>query len=98
MLEQHLDLGCKCEKPAVPEVVKGLDAKAIANAEELALVLIPDGVGKHAAIAGDGLISSLLVGMNAGLGVAVALVTVARSLELGTHGGMVEHLAVVGDP
>ena len=49
MLEQRLDLAGEGESAAVPVVVEGLLAEAVAGAEELAGVLVPDGEGEHAA-------------------------------------------------
>ena len=98
MLEQHFDFGGKSEEPAVPKVVEGFYAKAIAHAEKLFSVLIPNGVRKHAAIARYGLIAPLFVGMDAGFGIAMTLIAMSRGFEFGTNVGVIEDLAVVGNP
>ena len=96
--QQRLDFGGEGEQVAVPIVVEGLFAEAVAGAEQRAGVLVPDGEGEHAAEARDAIRPVLLVGVQDGFGVAAGAVSMAGLFEGGTEIGVIEDLAVIGDP
>src|SRR5271165_2219037 len=98
MLQQRFDLRSKGEKAAVPEVVEGFDTQTITRAQQSFVLPVPDGEGKHAAETREALVAVLLVGMNDGFSVAMALIAVSSGFELGTDVGVIEDFAVVGDP
>src|SRR5579872_4638815 len=98
MLEQRLDLGGKRKQPAVPVVVEGLDAQAIARAKQAAPLSIPDGEGEHATEQVETTGAMLFVSMQDGFGVRARLVTIARSFQRRAQLGVVVDLAVVSDP
>ena len=82
MLQKGLDLGCKNELAAVPEIVERLDAQPIAYAEQTPLLPVPNGVGKHAAELLRTRLPILLEGMQDGLGIAMRPVVMAQRLKL----------------
>ncbi len=98
MLQQGLDFRSEGEQPPVPEVVERLDAQPVARAEEALVRLVPDREGKHSAEPANAFIAILFVGMQNRLGIATAVVAVSGALQLRPQVGMVEDLAVVGDP
>ena len=91
---QRLQLRAEPEVVAVPRVVEGLHAHAVAQQHQAALALVPDGDGEHADEAVDRRHAPLLVGGEDHLGVARAAEAVAERLELGAHAGEVVDLAV----
>ena len=97
VLEERLDFAGEGERAAVPVVVEGLLAEAIARAEELARVLIPDGEGEHAAEALDAIGAVLFVGVEDGFGVGAVGVAVSGLFEGGTQAGVIEDFAVEDD-
>ena len=97
VLEQRLDLAGEGEGAAVPVVVEGLLAEAVAGAEEFAGVLVPDGEGEHAAQAQDAVGAVLLVGVEDGFGVGAVGVAVAGLFQGGAEVGVIEDFAVEDD-
>ncbi len=97
MLEESLHFGGEGEEGTVPEIVKRLDAQAVAGGEEDVAAEIPDGEGEHAAEAGQAIGAVLFVGVEDGFGVAVASVAMAGGFERRAGGGVVEDLAVIDD-
>ncbi len=97
MLEEGFHFAGEGESAAVPEVVEGLFAEAIAGAEEFAGVLIPDGEGEHAAEALDAIGAVLFVGVENGFGVGAVGVAVSGLFESGAQAGVIEDFAVEDD-
>src|SRR5208337_1421245 len=98
MFQQRLDFRGKSEQAAVPVVVKGLNAQAVARAEQPLMFPVPNGEGEHPTEASEALVTVLLVRVNNSFGVAMTLVAVSGGFELRTDVGVIEDLAVVGDP
>ncbi len=98
MLQKCLDLRGEGEQAAVPEVVEGLDAQAVADTKQPPVLSVPDGIGEHPAKPRNRLVAPLFVGVDGGLGVAVALVAVSRGFKLRADVGVIVDLAVVRDP
>lgn len=96
--EERLNLGGKGEQTPVPVVIKGPDAEPVARGKKGPGVLVPNGEGEHAAEPGQARGPELFVGVEDGLGIAVGLVSVTGAFEFRAEVGMVEDLAVVGNP
>src|ERR1039457_4473173 len=83
VFEERFDFAGEGECASIPVVVEGLLTEAVAGAEELAGVLIPDGKGEHATEAEDAFGAVLFVGMEDSFGVGAGGVAVAGQLEGG---------------
>ena len=103
VVEKTLDLGAKeharCTVARIGHgiVVERLDAKDVAGAKELVLLLIPDDEGVHTAKAVEHGLAPLLVAVQEALGVGAAVELVALGLELGAKLLEVVNLAVKDD-
>ena len=96
--EQGLDLGAP-EQPAVGlGVVERADAHAISSQDEGAAGPIPERDGELAAGLGEHAFAQVLVEVNPRLGVAAGGEPVAPRQELLAQLGILEQLAVEGDP
>ena len=94
--KQGLDLGSEIKRAVVGErVIERLHTEAIAGDEQFALVLVPDGEGKHAAQMLDATASVFFVEMKNGFGVTVGVVNVAARFKCRTKVGMVVDFTVV---
>ena len=96
--EQGLDLRGGGERVAVPGVVEGLDAQAVARAEDRARAAVPEHKAPHAVEAGHTLAAPLFVGVEDDLGVAVCAEDVAAGAKVGGEFLVVVDAAVEGDP
>lgn len=103
VVQEALDLGTKEHaRSAVARighgiVVERLDAKDIAGAKKLVLLLVPDDEGVHTAQAIEYRLAPLLVAVQEALGVGAAVELVALGLELGAKLLEVVDLAVEDD-
>src|SRR5208337_3007584 len=96
--EDRLDFGCEVKIPFVKRVVQRLLAQAVARQDQLALGLVVDGEGKHAAQFLDAVGAHFFVEMNDDFGIGVGVEAVAAVFELRAKFGKVVDLAVVNDP
>ena len=96
--EDRLDLRREEKAPSVVEVVEGLDAEAVARAEELLCAAVPEGEAPHAVEALKAVLAPFFVGMEDDLGVAPAPEDVPSALERLRQLHVVVDLAVVGHP
>ena len=103
VVQEALDLGAKEHtRRAVARighgiVVERLDAKDIAGAKELVLLLVPDDEGVHTAQAIEYGLAPLFVAVQEALGVGAAVELIALGLELGAKLLEVVDLAVEDD-
>ncbi len=98
LLQDGLDLAGEDELPTGEGVVQRLHADAVAGQKQLALALVPDGQGKHAAQPGKHRRAFLAVQVDNHLCIGVAAKSDAFRLQHRAMVGIVVHLAVVGDP
>src|SRR5947209_2629316 len=98
MAQKSLNFGCEGKKPSSREIVQRLDTEPVARAEQPSSPRVPDRECKHPAEVFHAIRAVLFVRVNDCLGVAPSRVTMSCFLEFRTKRGMVENLAVVGDP
>ena len=95
IFQKALDLAAEHKAVALVVIIKGLDAEMVPGAEQLALGLVPDGKGEHAAQAGDHLPAPFLVAVQQHFGIRmVGGKGMARGLQFGAQGLEVVDLAV----
>src|SRR5262249_25441639 len=82
----------------VPVVIKRLDSEAVSRAEEPAMLMVPDSQGEHAAKELDAIRPVLLEGVQDGFSVAARSVVVSGVFKRRPDVGVIEDLAVIGDP
>src|SRR5580700_1520934 len=98
MRQQRLDFRSEGKCAAIPVVVERLLAKAVAGAEQAAVISVPDGEGEHSTKEFYAIGPMLLISVHYGFGIATGDVAVAAALQGGPQVGMVEDLAVVNNP
>src|ERR1700680_4937565 len=98
MFEERLNFRSEDEEPAVPIVIKRLDAEPVPRAEQTLFPAIPESKDENATEACEAPRAIFFVAVQDRFGVGVRCITMTGALQLRAQSGMVEDFAVVDDP